>query len=507
MSSSTPYIAPIKRLKLIKNVVPKIFEKGTKTPRFHLTLLDKIEERHRFTAIAIFRGASKSTIVTKAYTATEIFLNKEAYTQIVSKNHDKATGFTRDIKKILLGMQKRGYSVVLGDKTADDYFEVIIDGIHTCVVEAIGAGEDPRGKTADFMRPTLIIVDDLESKQGNYNVAKKKLRDKLASWYDEDLVPGLHPTLGRLIFLGTIIHKDSLINRCMNDDDYKILDVPIIQNGKSSWYTRFPLDVINKIKEAYRKRGKLSSFFREYMNKPVADEKILFKDGYFKYFSHVEFYDESYHVGTRTIKNALESLVIFTKKPRYIVFNDGTKLSLEACTVRTTMDVASGGESGDKSALTTVATDIHGNKYLLEIKSGYWNPFQKGVYSIETYLTWKPLIFGIEEGGMQNDFHSAIEVLQAEEKVYIPVQGLKHGGVNKNVRIGNMQPAFVQGKWWFNASDTNTSVLEAQLNSFDIEADSGDDDEMDALAYHEKYNKYDLCEEEEEEDDNEALYS
>jgi hypothetical protein len=190
-----------------------------------------------------------------------------------------------------------------------------------------------------------------------------------------------------------------------------------------------------------------------------------------------------------------------------IVFNDGSKLSIEACAIRTTMDVASGGESGDRSAIITVATDGEGNKYILEIKSGYWNPFEKGVYAIETYLTYKPLMFGIEKGGMQNDFHSSIEVLQSEEGVFIPVQPLEHNGIGKNIRIGNLQPSFVQGKYWFNNSDPNTSVLEAQLSSFDIEADSDEDDEVDALAYHERYNKYSLSYEDEEEDYDEPLYT
>ena len=504
MSSNPPYLAPVKRLKLVKNVAPQIFEKKTKTAQFHIDILDLIEERHRFTAIAVFRGASKTTIVTKSYTATEIFLNKEPYTQIVSKTHDKATKFSRDVKKILLAMQKKGYSVVYGTKTADDFFEVIIDGKYTCVVEAIGAGEDPRGNTADFMRPTLIVIDDIESKKGNYNVKKRHLRQKLEDWFDEDLVPGLHPTEGRLIFLGTIIHKDSLLSRCMKDDDYININVPIIQNGKSSWKSRFPMELILSIKGAYAKRGRLSSFFREYMNKPVADEKILFKEEYFRYFSHIEFYDD---VEQRVIKNVVKTLVINIRKPKNIVFNDGTKLSLDACTVRTTMDVASGDDGGDKSALVTVATDGEGNKYVLEIKSGWWDPFEKGVYAIETYLSFLPIMFGIEKGGMQNDFHSSIEVTQKENKVMIPVVPLNHGGIDKNIRIANAQPSFIQGKYWFNASDPNTSVLEAQLSSFDIEADSGDDDEMDAMAYHEKYNKFtSFIDDEDDEDFEEALY-
>jgi len=85
--------------------------------------------------------------------------------------------------------------------------------------------------------------------------------------------------------------------------------------------------------------------------------------------------------------------------------------------------------------------------------------------------------------------------------VRIPVVGLSHGGINKNIRIGNMQPSFVAGNTWFNSSDANTAVLESQLGSFDMETDSDEDDEMDALAYQEKFTKRSYEDEDEEEDE------
>jgi hypothetical protein len=151
------------------------------------------------------------------------------------------------------------------------------------------------------------------------------------------------------------------------------------------------------------------------------------------------------------------------------------------------MDVASGSDTGDRSAIVTCAYDASGNRYFLEIKSGYWDPFEKGVYAIETYLTYKPALFGIEKGGMQNDFHSSIEVTQLENDVIIPVYPLNHNGVPKNTRIQNSQPSWIAGKNWLNASDPNTSVLESQMASFDFESDSDEDDELDAAAYQEKF--------------------
>lgn len=493
-------IEPLDRLRFIKSVAPQIFESKTKTPRFHIDSLNLVEEHYRFTAIAVFRGASKTTINNKTYVTTEIFFNHEPYVQVVSKDSNKAMKFVRDIRKLFESMILKGYAIAKGSTWKDDYFEVIVNGEHKCVVEAIGAGEDPRGNTADFMRPTLIIIDDLESKSGKYPIGNAKSREKLSSWFYDDLLPGLHPTKGRVIFLGTILHKDSLLNKCLKDPDWATFVVPIIKDGKSSWPSRFSVADILKVRDSYARRGKLSNFSREYMNKPVADEKVLFKEEYYKYFSHIE-YDEG--VELKEISNAQKRIFINIRRPKNIVFRDGSRLSLDACTIYTTMDVADGNKRGDRSAIVTCAYDGFGNRYVLEVKSGYWDPFEKGVYAIETYLTFNPLYFGIEEGGMQNDFHSSIEVLQLEEGIRIPVVGLKHGGVAKSVRIANMQPSFVAGKTWFNADDANTVVLESQLGSFDIESDSDEDDEMDALAYQEKFTKraWDVEEEYDIEDD------
>lgn len=483
MSGNVRHLSLLEKLKFTKNAVPQIFEKGVRTPQIHFQIHKTIAKRKPFTVVAVFRGAAKTTVITKIDTAAEIFFNQEPYTQIVSKDHDKARKITADIKKILLGYRKAGFNVSMGEKTADDLFEVVVDG-RKCVVEAIGAGEDPRGATADFMRPTRIVVDDLESKQGKYPIGNKKSRKKLADWFDDDLVPGLHPTRGRLIILGTVLSKDGLIARCLKDPDYEKVDIPILRNGKSSWVTRFPMHIITKIKDRFARRGNLSAFYREYMNKPVADEKLIFKPEYFKYFSHVEFEGVPHQ---REIKNAKKQIFINIQKPKYIVFNDGSKLDLSACTIYTTMDVASGSDTGDRSAIVTCAYDSSGNRYFLEIKSGYWDPFEKGVYAIETYLTWLPSLFGIEKGGMQNDFHSSIAVTQLENDVVIPIYPLEHKGIPKNVRIQNSQPAWIAGRNWLNASDPNTTVLESQYTSFDFESDSDEDDEMDAAAYQERF--------------------
>jgi len=496
--SNLPYVDPLHRLKLTRHVAPQAFDNKIKTPRFHLEGLELIEKRYSFTLLVMFRGASKTTVFNKAYVFTEIFFNKEPFTQIVSKDNNKAKKFVRDIRKLFEAAMMKGYAIAKGAEWSDGYFEVIIDGKHKCVVSAIGAGEDPRGDTADFSRPTLIVVDDLESRLGRYPVHKAKYREKLEEWFYDDLLPGLHPE-GRIIFMGTVLHKDSLLAKCMRDKRWHVLNVPIIRDGKSSWGSRFSLEKIEEIKEWFSKRGRLSNFFREYMNKPVADEKVLFKEKYFKYFSHIEYEGESER---RQVGNAVEDVSILVRKPKYIVLEDGDKIPLSACEIYTIVDIADPNRTGDRTAMVTCA-NYEGKRYVLEIKSGYWNPHEKGVYLIETYLTFRPRWVGIEKGPMYGDLVSSIEVLLAKEGIDIPIEGITHGGVAKNTRIANMQPSFVDGRILFNREDVNTSVVEAQLVSFDESADSDEDDEMDALAYHENTNEsmlYDYGEDDYEQD-------
>ena len=96
---------------------------------------------------------------------------------------------------------------------------------------------------------------------------------------------------------------------------------------------------------------------------------------------------------------------------------------------------------------------------------------------------FNPIRFGIEKAGAQNDFFYTIDVAQKESGVRIPVEELRHGGVNKNIRIANLHPLFITEKIHFNNDDMNTLELEAQLSTFDIEVESLSDDLMDALAY------------------------
>ena len=87
---------------------------------------------------------------------------------------------------------------------------------------------------------------------------------------------------------------------------------------------------------------------------------------------------------------------------------------------------------------------------------------------------------------MQNDFFYTLNVAQKEFGIYIPVVELKHGNIDKNIRISRLHPSYVAGQIYHNESDPNTIFLEAQLGAFTMDI-QGEDDIIDTAAYQEDF--------------------
>lgn len=523
------------KIKTSKKVAPDIFQ--NQTPQLHGTLLAFLDDPSKFRVACIFRGAGKTTVVTKIDTFSSIFYEHEPYHQIFSSNSKKAKKFLKDVKTMILNAIQAGFDIQIkkfrGETRADDKtlvwndteIEVVVDGKYFCYVEALGAGEDPRGGSFNFKRPTRQTFDDIESKKGQYTITSKANREKIEEWFFGDCLPALDPIEGKVFFVGTILHEDALLSKLLKDDEWKKLVIPIInENGKSAWADRFPLTdeearekekwfLVNKnkkvkirsiesIKRGLYKKDMHNLFYQEYLCKAQAEEKKLFKNSMFKYFSHVEFEEELEEL---VIKDSLQEKKEYVRKPKYIVKKDGTKLDISSTTRYATMDLAT--EKGkDKTVIITVAYDSNKNWYVLDISAGDWSPFSKSVYAIKAYKEFTPLKFGIEKASMQNDYFYTIAEAQAANKVKIPVQELSHGGVSKNIRISNLHPLFMTGKIYFNESDPLTAVLEAQFGAFDPEVEGSSDDLIDALAYHYKLVINKSFEEEEDEEDEERIW-
>lgn len=477
--------SPRAQLKFAKDVDPTIFHDAS--PRFHLTLLEHFDKPAERKSAVVFRGGAKTTLLNKIKILARIFFLHEKYTMIVSESERKAKQFLRNLKTAVNRAQAKGYDIGRGAVWSDTSVQIITGGVK-CQVDAMATGQDPRGYiTDDNFRPTLLVLDDIETKE---KMKSRDYREKVGHWLTADLFPGLD-TNGEIWLLGTITHIDGIVNRTLLSSDWESIRIPILNDsGGSNWPSRFPTEKIYAAKKRLYADGLYDTFANEYLCIAQAEEKKYFKREMMRYFDRVSYESDTFV--TLKLENAVDDWKVDVKKPRAVVLDDGQEIPVAAMYCYATNDIASDGK--DRTAIVTVYYDTLGNWYIADIKAGRWNPFRKSVAAIETQVTYDPLQFGIEKGGMQNDFFYTIDVAQKETRrfdgdeeigkgIYINVAPLKHGNVEKNIRISHLHPYFTAQQIYLNRSHPMTPVLEAQLTSFDIDKESPEDDLMDALAY------------------------
>ncbi len=450
----------------------------------------------------MFRGGGKTTTVNKTDMFSTLWYDHEPYTQIFSATQDKAEKFLADVKNMIVSAMRNGYDIRKGVHWNKTQVEVIIDGEHTCYIEVFGAGQDPRGGTNNFSRPTKQVFDDIESKQGQYAIRSKANRKKLWDWFFGECIPSLDPIYGRAVIIGTILHTDSLLNRILKKKKWKSKIIPLLtDSGKSAWGDRHPLtavearikekeiknkfgksveiDSIEDIKAMYKEDGNLKLFYQEYLCVAQGEESRLFKQEFFKYYKGIKYKEE---IETFRVQHLNETKTINLRIPQSIILEDKTTIKIEHTYRYATMDIASK-DGKDKTVIITVAYDSNNKMYILPIKAGKWTPSEKAEAVIVEYRKHHQIRFGIEKASMQNDFFSTIDEMQKANNLRIPVEPISHGGISKNIRIQNLEPLFLAGKIYFCESDPLSSDLEAQFLAFDMEVEGSNDDYIDALAY------------------------
>ena len=171
------------------------------------------------------------------------------------------------------------------------------------VVEGVGSGQRFRGALVEGKRPSLIILDDIYSAE---NTKTENSRKDVDEWLYASMANTLDTKKGKLLWLGTMIHPDTVIadfNR--PDSEWHGISRPIISmpeldttlksittNGRItipndkickemekdltslSWPERHNLrKILFKYKQSYDK-GTLKYFYQEFMNQAYDPQTI-----------------------------------------------------------------------------------------------------------------------------------------------------------------------------------------------------------------------------------------
>lgn len=266
---------------------PEAFSLKPSPLHFHLS--DALINSDESTAMALPRELGKTTYVWETMVTWNILHRRYRYMVYIASSHDKAKKAFKNVKACIKShpMVKEMFTITKGGDTADN-LEFTING-EVYKISVFGAGQNLRGEKYTHFRPDLIILDDVESKEG---VRSKDQRDKLMEWFTADILP-----LGkeaRTFVMGTILHEDSLLNNLINDP---ILDpktgkpwitmkfAVVDDHGNSNWPEKYSDDWIANKRRDLIAKGMQSTWDNEYMNQAVSRENRIFDPRQLRYYN------------------------------------------------------------------------------------------------------------------------------------------------------------------------------------------------------------------------------
>lgn len=222
--------------------------------------------------LAAPRGHAKSTTAGLVFISWCLVNKLEKYIVYVSQNHSKTVQFVEPLR---MEFAKNNhlrwlYGELRADKVKDEFGrdrEDCID-INGCRVEAVSFEKNLRGFKYGNIRPTLIILDDVEDDE---RVRNPVLRLKDEQKLKKVIIPSLDIN-GRLKMIGTILSLDALLPKIIKESNGKIYKA-IKEDGSLLWAERFTQEKLNEIKRAIGS----ASFEQEYQNNPVDNETSIIK--------------------------------------------------------------------------------------------------------------------------------------------------------------------------------------------------------------------------------------
>lgn len=139
----------------------------------------------------------------------------------------------------------------------------------TCIIRALGAGQQVRGINVDNQRPELAIVDDLESLE---NTATPHLIKQLKKWFYGTFRKALDKFNNKIIQIGNLVSTDGVLKDNLDSEYWASVRLgAIMSNGEPLWPDAWPISKLQEDFTEYLKAGMLSVWFAEMMNIPLPD--------------------------------------------------------------------------------------------------------------------------------------------------------------------------------------------------------------------------------------------
>lgn len=383
----------------------------------------------------------KSELVSVNFPAWCMGINKDRSIIAASYGADLATDFGRKVRNI---MDDPEYKLLFNTRLAEDAkakgnWSTQGRGEYN----AVGVGGAITGKGG-----AIAIIDDpvKNREEADSEITSEKIWD----WYKSTLRTRLTPD-GAIVIVMTRWRDNDLVGRILEEqtlsagEKWEVITLPAIaeqneefrKEGEPLWADYYTLDNLNNTRLDIGNY----EFASQYQQNPVNRETQMFKPEMF----------------------------------RYIELED-VKEMITNCYI--TIDSALSRKANSDSTGVTINWVDDQNVWYLKSYSVKVDPTQLIQLIFDLHSAYKPEAIGLEETMMTQAIDPFLTVEMAKKNIFPNVVPLKHGGVNKEVRIKGLLPRYERGHIYHIKG--LCLDLERELLRFPA---SKHDDVMDSLAY------------------------
>lgn len=236
-------------------------------PDFHLEIFSRmVSVKVAQSVFAVPRGYAKTTLVRLCVghilTYTDI---KNIF--YFSHTLDLAIPSVNAIVKFL---KSDNYRKVFGEiqwlveQEGKGIYKFVMPNGKVCNLRARGANQQVRGTNVDNVRIELAICDDIEDREDNNN---DQIYKKLKQWFYQDLKKALDRKKGRIIQIGNIVSRNSLVaEHCDSPTWFSMRYSAIRSDGTPLWPEMWSLEQLKADFEEYARQGLVAEWFGEMMN-------------------------------------------------------------------------------------------------------------------------------------------------------------------------------------------------------------------------------------------------
>lgn len=395
-------------------------------------------------AIAAPRGHAKSTNFTFKDTLHAVLYEYKHYPIIISDSSEQAEGFLDDIKTELEenGIIIEDFGELKGSKC---WRSSVILTSSNIKVEALGSGKKIRGRRHKIWRPDLLVLDDIENDE---NVNTPEQRRKLKNWF-EKAVSKCGDTYTDIMYIGTILHYDSLLSNVLQNARYKtkkyraIISEAINEKLWEAWEAIYT----NLFDEQHQENAR--EFFMANQEEMLEGTEVLWEEK----FTYYDLIEMKVSEGVASFNSEMQNDPVdpdnATFNEEWFDFYEPELMDFkqpEFVFVGANDPSLGKNKKSDTSSIITLAVSTKtGYMYVVEASVEKRKP---DVIISDVFETQRRIKkdfgkgfhkFGVETVQFQYYFKEVMAKESAAEKLYLPIIEIQ-STANKQLRIESLQP-------------------------------------------------------------------